>query len=151
MKKDSLNLLEGLITLIMLAIGIFVIFHANSLPLFGPRSLSPGLFPLLSGIAICLCAVTLLIMQLRIFLRSKRFHLPEKQQEDRGIILPIILLFVYVAALPKFHFIPTTIIFLIIMMGIFRKKVTISIATVSIVTVLVIYLLFSKVLMISLP
>ncbi len=151
MKKDSLNLLEGLITLVMLGIGVFVIFHANSLPLFGPRSLSPGLFPLLSGIAICLCAVALLILQLKTFLRSKRFHLPEKLPEDHGIILPILILFGYVAALPKFHFIPSTIVFLIIMMGIFKKKVTISIAAISIATVLVIYLLFSKLLMISLP
>ncbi len=151
MNKTSLNLFECLTTLAMLCIGVFVIIHANSLPLFGPRSLSPGLFPLISGVAICICAVALLAVQVKHFCHSKKFHLPERLPEDRGIVLPITFIFGYVFALPKFHFIPTTIVFLIILMSVFRKKITINTVFISVATVLVIYFVFSKLLMIGLP
>ncbi len=151
MNKKSLNLFECLTTLAMLCIGIFVIIHANSLPLFGPRSLSPGLFPLISGVAICICAAALLAVQLKTFLRSKKIHLPKRLPDDRGIVFPIVLIFLYVFALPKLHFIPTTIAFLIILMSLFRKKLTLSTTVISVATVFVIYLVFSKLLMIRLP
>lgn len=151
MNKESLNLLESLTTVAMLFIGIFVIIHANTLPLFGPRSLSPGLFPLLSGVAITLCAVALLIMQLKKYLRIKMIRLPERLPEDRGIVLPVVFIFLYVFALPKFHFIPTTVVFLFLLMTFFKRKLTVSSAVLAVAMPLVVYLLFSKVLMIAMP
>ncbi len=151
MHKEQLNLLEVCTTLVLLGVGIFIALQANALPLFGPRSLSPGLFPLLSGIAIIVCALTLLALQLRIYLRNKELRLPRKGTTERGVVVPTVLVFCYVLLLPTCHFVPLTIVFLAVFITLLKRSFHWKTLLISGVTVLSIYYLFSHVLMISMP
>lgn len=155
-------ILELYCTIVILFLGLFAIIHSFYLPSMGPKALSPALFPLVIGILI----FTLSTLQIGKIIQEKRhkkdtrnFHHIENSivqdaindEEKNSLFIIVIMLFLYMYVLPLIHFIPSTLLFLVLIMAYINKKITLNIVILSIVITISISYSFSTLFRLILP
>ena len=150
-------------TIAILFLGSFAIIHSFYLPVMGPRALSPALFPMVIGILLVALSIIQIVIILKKRIKQKnkisfiqeevnKEQLPSnKREEERNLILIVIMLLAYMYLLPLIHFIPATLLFLVIIMSYVYKKVSIKIVIISVLITLTVFFTFSELFNLILP
>lgn len=155
-------ILELYCTIVILFLGFFAIIHSFYLPSMGPKALSPALFPLVIGILIFTLGtlqIVKIIQEKRRKKDTKNFHHIENNivqdaindEEKNSLFIIVIMLFLYMYVLPLIHFIPSTLLFLVLIMAYINKKITLNIVILSIAITLSISYSFSTLFKLILP
>ncbi len=155
---------ESYCTTAILLLGVFSIIHSFYLPVMGPRALSPALFPLVIGILLAaLSALQLVLDILRKRKNQNNFgnfsqeknnkiqHTSDKKKEERNLFIIVIILLLYMYLLPLIHFVPSTLLFLILLMTYINNKISLKIIIISVIITVSIYYSFSSIFKLILP
>lgn len=142
-------------------LGIFAIVHSSSLPVMGPIPLSPAMFPLIIGLLMVLLSTMQIIHMFRQYgiIGEDTKNRPQEVKIKRSpkikgeisLILMIMMLLLYLYVLPVIHFIPSTLIFLILFMSYIHHKISLKIIVISVVVTLLLFYSFSMLFKLLLP
>lgn len=155
--------LELYCTIVILFLGVFAIIHSFYLPSMGPKALSPALFPMVIGILIFILSTFQIvkIIQEKSHKKYKRnSHCIENnivqdainnKEEENNLLIIVIMLFLYIYVLPLIHFVPSTLLFLVLIMTYVNKKITLDIVILSIAITISISYSFSTLFKLILP
>lgn len=129
---------------------ISIFFISESLKLHNNQSwaLSPALFPLIITVCVLLFSIALIIKGL------KENSINVKSDSGQGfkrLGLVILISFLYLIALPKLHFLASSIIYLILFLVILGERKWWIIGAISVATPLLIQYLFGNLLNVFLP
>lgn len=130
----------------LLAISIFIIYHAFSLHSYGEWALSPGLFPLI-------VAFVLLIFSLVLIGRSFRKGGTKGYSalDWKTTILSVALSLSYILSLPSFHFNLSTLVYSFLFLLLLGVRNILLLLTVPVGLTLSIYYIFGSLLRVVLP
>lgn len=138
---------ETIFTAILVVTGIGALIYARRLPLMGPPELSPGLFPTVASVLIIVLGSAHLVT----LVRAPRSSSEEESEEFRPLWIPLLLTGGYVALLGVVHFIAASIVYATLLMwnlyGALRGRIVIT----AILSVLIIYGVFTFLLGVRLP
>ena len=149
MKKKSVlknkNILEGLI---MALLSVFFIIESLKLHSRGGWSLSPALFPLIITVSTLLLSISLIFKGLK---ESNMVDKSKKIEDYKKLGFIIIISFLYLFALPRIHFLFSSIIYLFLFLIILGERKWWLLGSISILTPLLIQFLFGNLLNVFLP
>lgn len=149
MNKKSIlknkNLMEGIIIALL-----SIFFIIESLKLYGNESwaLSPALFPLIITVSTLLLSIFLIFKGLK----EKSIDTQSSKKEAyKKISFIIIISFLYLFALPRIHFLFSSIIYLFLFLLVLGERKWWVLGSISILTPLLIQFLFGNLLNVLLP
>ncbi len=111
-------------------------------------ALSPALFPIIITVLVLLFSISLIIKGIKASNTKKE---ADNMDNWKQFLLIILLSFIYLIILPKIHFLPSTIIYLFFFLWILGERKWWLLASMSIVTPLLIQYLFGNLLDVFLP
>jgi hypothetical protein len=150
--KNLLN--ESLVIgVILIGLGVHVIHESLKLPHFGTASTSPALLPVLVSLLIIVLGIVFVFRSVFVLVQKAKSiidYAPEELQmkSTAGTILAILT---YILILPYLHFYFSSLLFLVVVMLIFRATSVLKIIAIAISSVTIVSALFKYVFYIRLP
>lgn len=144
-KLKNSSIQEGIFLIIFAAL---IINESLKYTKFSSWALSPALFPIMISCFIIVLATSLIINGIKEEDSKPKGTLIDKWKNP---ILVLALTIIYLILLPIFHFVTSTIIYLISLLLVLGEKKWYTIALISITTTMIIYVMFDLLLSVRLP